>query len=60
MEVKLYANGGVSRVLKLVSKPNKKANNGMLRQDEKKRRLAECDRQAQALVNKLLDIIVGE
>ena len=59
MEVKSYTRRDISKVLEVVSMPDKRANDGMLRQVEKKKRLAECDRQAQKLVEKILDIFAG-
>ena len=60
MEAKSYSKRDVSRVLRTVAKPDNSAKNRMLSQAEKKKRLAEFDLHAQKLVEKLLDIFVGE
>ena len=60
MEAKSYSKSDVSRVLRKVSKTGSNRANGMtLSKADKKKALAEFDRQAQKLVDKLLDVIEG-
>lgn len=60
MEAKPYTKSDVSRVLRKVSKTgSKKANGRTLSKAEKMKALVEFDRQAQKLVDKLLDLIEG-
>jgi hypothetical protein len=60
MEAKSYSKSDVSRVLRKVSKTGSNRANGMrLGKADKKKALAEFDRQAQKLVDKLLDVIEG-
>ena len=60
MEAKPYTKSDVSRVLRKVSKMgSKKADGRTLSKAEKKKALVEFDRQAQKLVDKLLDLIEG-